>query len=171
MKTFSLPQQGEYPSYFETYLNKVPEVSFSNLILNQIVELRNLFDSKPRGWNNIAYAPGKWTPKEVLGHISDTERIMTFRALCIARGEKQSLPGFDENLYVTAAHFSEIPISDLLDDFENQRKSLLSLVSTFTESTLDFLGMANEKQITPRALLWIIPGHFIHHFEILNTRY
>ena len=171
MKTFPLPNRGEYPSYYETYLGKIPEVSYSELIEAQGFEIRNLFASKPSGWESIAYAEGKWTPKEVLGHMIDTERIMTFRALCFARGEKQSLPGFDENAYVLAADFSKIALEDLLDDFEAQRKALLTLVNTLSEEILDIQGKANEKPITPRALLWIIAGHFIHHVQVLKNRY
>lgn len=171
MNTFSLPSKGDYPTYYETYLEKIPPASFTDLIQNQISEIRELFASKPARWDSIAYAEGKWTPKEVLGHIIDTERIMTFRALCFARGEKQSLPGFDENQYVAAAGFSKIPLEDLLNDFEAQRKALLTLVKTLSAESLDGVGMANQKPITPRALLWIIPGHFIHHLQVLNSRY
>ncbi|WP_187176664.1 DinB family protein [Algoriphagus sp. AK58] len=171
MNTFSLPSKGEYPSYYETYLEKIPEVPFSELISSQIAEIRNLFSSKPLGWESIAYAEGKWTPKEVLGHLIDTERIMTFRALCFSRGEKQSLPGFDENQYVLNANFQKVSLDDLLEDFEAQRKALLTLVKTISESTLDLVGNANQKPISPRALFWIIPGHFIHHLQVLNSRY
>jgi hypothetical protein len=171
MKTFDRPKKGEYPSYFESYLDKVPDKSYSDLIQDQLVEMNNLFASKPFGWESIAYAEGKWTPKEVLGHLIDTERIMTFRALCFARGEKQSLPGFDENAFVETAQFSKISLQDLLNDFETQRKSLLTLVNIPSEESLDLQGKANDKLITPRALLWIIPGHFIHHVQVLNSRY
>ncbi len=171
MKTFGPPKKGDYPSYYETYLDKVPPLSFAELIQNQVVEIRNLFDSKPQGWESIAYSEGKWTPKEVLGHIIDTERIMTFRALCFLRGEKQSLPGFDENAYVETAQFSKISLEDLLNDFEAQRKALFTFVNTLSEDFLNFQGKANDKPITPRALFWIIPGHFIHHVEVLNNRY
>lgn len=171
MKTFSLPKKGEYPSYYETYLDKIPSADFSDIILAQLGEIRGLYASKPLGWESIAYAQGKWTPKEVLGHMIDTERIMTFRALCFARGEKQSLPGFDENDYVQSAAFSKNSLEDLLDDFEAQRRALLTLVKTLSEDTLDVQGLANGKPITPRALLWIIVGHFIHHVQVLNDRY
>lgn len=171
MKTFSLPNKGEYPSYYETYLDKIPKGDFSELIQSQLIEIRNLFASKPLGWESVAYAQGKWTPKEVLGHMIDTERIMTFRALCFARGDKQSLPGFDENEYVRSADFSKNSLEELLEDFEAQRRALLTLVKTLTEEVLDVQGKANEKLITPRALLWIIVGHFIHHVQVLNSRY
>ncbi len=171
MNNFELPKRGEYPEYFDSYLGKIGEGHYSDLIQSQIHDIKSLFASKPSGWESIAYGPGKWSPKEVLGHIIDTERIMLFRALCIARGERQSLPGFDENEYVTHGRFAEISLENLLEDFEAQRLAICSFVKTLSVNSLDHLGKANEKPITPRALLWIIPGHFIHHLQILNERY
>lgn len=171
MNTFSLPKKGEYPGYYDTYISKIPDENFSVLTLQQIEELKNLFQSKEPGWDSRPYAEGKWTPKEVLGHMIDTERIMTFRALCFARGESKALPGFDQDPYVLNARFGQVPIENLLADFEAQRKALLTLISTLNESVLDNVGNANGNPITPRALFWIIPGHFIHHFSILKERY
>ena len=171
MNNFPPPRKGEYPAYFDAYLDKIPEANYVELIRDQISQLRSLFASKSSGWESIAYGPGKWTPKEVLGHIIDTERIMSFRALCIARGEQQSLPGFDENDYVTHGNFSEVELEDLLLDFEAQRLALISFVKTLPESSLDQVGKANDRPITPRALLWIIAGHFIHHIQVFNERY
>ncbi|RIW15749.1 DinB family protein [Algoriphagus lacus] len=171
MNTFSLPKKGEYPGYYDTYLSKIPDENFSVLALQQIEELKNLFQSKEPGWDSRPYAAGKWTPKEVLGHMIDTERIMTFRALCFARGESKALPGFDQDPYVLNARFGQVPVENLLADFEAQRKALLTLITTLSESVLDNVGNANGNPITPRALFWIIPGHFIHHFSILKERY
>jgi len=171
MNNFSLPNKGEYPGYFDPYLEKIPALPFSELIAGQVVEIKALFASKAQGWEGIAYSEGKWTPKEVMGHLIDTDRIMTFRAMCIARGETQSLPGFDENAYVERANFSRVPLESLLEDFENQRRALISFVKTLSEEVLDCQGKANDKLITPRTLLWVIPGHFIHHVQVLNSRY
>ncbi len=171
MNTFSLPKKGEYSSYFDTYLTKIPDENFSVMILRQIEELKNLFESKEPGWDSKPYAEGKWTPKEVLGHTIDTERIMTFRALCFARGEKQAMPGFDQDPYVLHGRFDQVPAVNLLADFEAQRKALLTLIATLSEDVLDQVGTASGNSITPRALFWIIPGHFIHHFSILKERY
>jgi hypothetical protein len=171
MNTFALPKKGEYPGYYETYISKIPDENFSVLILQQIEKLNNLFKSKEPGWDSKAYEAGKWTPKEVLGHTIDTERIMTFRALCFARGEKKALPGFDQDPYVVNARFGQVPVVNLLADFEAQRKALLTLISTLNDEVLDNVGNANGNPITPRALFWIIPGHFIHHFSILKERY
>jgi hypothetical protein len=171
MNTFSLPKKGEYSSYFDTYLTKIPEGNFSEIILKQTEELKTLFQSKNPGWDSTPYAEGKWTPKEVLGHIIDTERIMTFRALCFARGEQQSLPGFDQDPYVLNARFGKVETDLLLADFEAQRRALLTLIATLDEEAMDCVGNANGRPITPRALFWIIPGHFTHHFSILKERY
>jgi hypothetical protein len=171
MNTFSLPSKGEYPPYYETYISKLGDQNFSTLIQSQIQELKAFFASKPLGWANEPYAPGKWTPKEVLGHLLDTERIMTFRALCIARGEKKLLPGFDQDPYVVQAQFNAVSLDDLLADFEIQRQAILSMVRTFPEASFQEIGSANGNPMSTRALLWIIPGHFMHHFEVLQQKY
>lgn len=171
MNTFSLPSKGEYPTYYETYISKLGSPNFSELVLSQIQELKSFFTSKPDDWDTIPYAPGKWTPKEVLGHLIDTERIMTFRALCIARGEKKMLPGFDQDPYVIQGQFNAVSLDDLLTDFETQRKAILSMVQTFPEAAFQEIGSANGNPISTRALLWIIPGHFLHHFQVLQQHY
>jgi hypothetical protein len=171
MKTFSLPSKGEYPPYYETYISKLAEANFSDLLLKQIKQLKTLLSSKPAGWENTPYAPGKWSPKEVLGHCIDTERIMTFRALCIARGEKKLLPGFDQDPYVVQGQFNAVALDDLLADFELQRQAILSMIRTFPEVSFEEIGSANGNPMSTRALLWIIPGHFMHHFEVLQQAY
>ena len=171
MKTFSLPSKGEYPPYYETYISKLAEANFSDLLLLQLEQLKTLLSSKPAGWENTPYAPGKWSPKEVLGHCIDTERIMTFRALCIARGEKKLLPGFDQDPYVVQGQFNAVAVDDLLADFELQRQAILSMVQTFPEASFEEIGSANGNPMSTRALLWIIPGHFMHHFEVLQQAY
>jgi len=171
MNTFSLPSKGEYPSYYETYISKLGDQNFSTLIQSQIQELKSFVDSKPEGWANVPYAPGKWTPKEVIGHCIDTERIMTFRALCIARGEKKLLPGFDQDPYVVQGQFNDVSLDDLLSDFEVQRQAILTMVRTFPEAAFQEVGSANGNPMSTRALLWIIPGHFMHHFQVLQHAY
>ena len=171
MNTFSLPSQGEYPPYYETYISKLTNANFSDLLIAQIEQLKTFLIPKPIGWDNTPYAPGKWTPKELLGHLTDTERIMTFRALCIARGDKNSFPGFDQDPYVEEGKFREVPLELLLTDFENQREALLSLIRTLPVASFEKIGMANGNSISTRALFWIIPGHFEHHFHLLQRLY
>ena len=171
MNTFSLPSKGEYPAYYETYISKLGDKNFSTLIQSQTQELKAFVASKPEGWANVPYAPGKWTPKEVIGHCIDTERIMTFRALCIARGEKKLLPGFDQDPYVVQGQFNDVSLDDLLSDFEIQRQAILTMARTFPEAAFQEVGSANGNPMSTRALLWIIPGHFMHHFQVLQHAY
>lgn len=165
------PKEGEYSNYFNRYLSLTSTQPYQNQILSQIEVCQTLFEEKGEEWANKAYAAGKWTPKEVLGHVIDTERIMTFRALCFARGEQAALPGFDQDPYVLNAKFDQVAIQDLLEDFKMQRLALISLIKTLPVDSLSNLGLASGNLISPRALFWIIPGHFEHHFSILKERY
>ncbi len=171
MNNFSLPSVGSYPPFYHTYISKVSEQDYLQLLQSQVKVMCDLFHSKGEAWQTMAYASGKWTPKEVLGHIIDTDRIMTFRALCFARGDQNHLPGFDQDPYVINAGFNEVPTELLLADFEAERAALATLIKTIGENALDNIGNANGNPITPRALFWIIPGHFIHHMNILKERY
>lgn len=171
MKTLDQPKEGDYAPFFSTYLKLVSGNDYGEQLLNQADSLISLFHEKGSDWAGQSYMEGKWTPTEVLGHLIDTERIMTFRALCFARGEKAPLPGFDQDPYVLNARFDQVPIHFLLDDFVAQRMALLSMVRILPDDSLDRIGQASGNSITPRALLWIIPGHFIHHFTILKERY
>jgi hypothetical protein len=171
MDNFNLPKKGEYPAYYDRYLGLVGNQNYCELIEKQVNDLMDLFKSKSEDWPNQPYQEGKWSPKEVLGHVIDTERIMTFRGLCFARGERSALPGFDQDPYVLNARFGAVPTQLLLEDFSASRKALVSLIRTLSDEMLDFSGQVNGNQMTPRALFWIIPGHFIHHLDILKTRY
>jgi len=171
MNTFALPTQAEYPPYYENYISKLTESNYSELVLQQIERLKKFLSSQPEGWENKPYARDKWSPKEVIGHCLDTERIMTFRALCIARGDKNSFPGFDQDPYVEEGKFKEVPQELLLADFENQRRALLSLIRTLPVGSFEKMGIANGNSMSTRALFWIIPGHFEHHFHILQHLY
>lgn len=171
MKTLDHPKKGEYSAFFSTYLKLVSGNNYEEQILKQGETMVSLFHERGSAWAETAYEEGKWTPKEVLGHVIDTERIMTFRALCFARGERSSLPGFDQDPYVLNARFGLVPIHYLLDDLIAQRIALLSLIRILPEESLDLVGTASGNPITPRALFWIIPGHFTHHLNILKERY
>ncbi|WPR76947.1 DinB family protein [Algoriphagus sp. NG3] len=171
MNTLEQPKKGTYPAFYSTYIKLVSGNDYESQLIDQVDSLLNLFQEKEDGWVEKPYAEGKWTPKEVLGHVIDTERIMTFRALCFARGEKSSLPGFDQDPYVLNARFGNVPIEHLLADFQAQRKALLSMIRILPEDSLDLVGTANGAPITPRALFWIIPGHFEHHMNIFKERY
>jgi hypothetical protein len=171
MNNIQKPEEGEYPNYFNKYLALNSDEPYEVQIQTQIESCSGFFEAKGKAWADKAYAAGKWTPKEVLGHVIDTERIFTFRALCFARGETSPLPGFDQDPYVLNAQFGQVAIQDLLEDFKNQRQALLSLIKTLPEESMTNLGLASGKPNSPRALFWMIAGHFEHHMIILKERY
>ncbi len=128
-------------------------------------------DSIPVEKADYAYAEGKWTLKELLQHCIDTERIMVYRALCIARGEKQSLPGFDENSYAAASNANIRTWEGLVEEMQLVRKSTILMFDSFNEEQLQQRGSANNHPITCNALGFIIAGHFLHHERIVKERY
>lgn len=164
------PQADEFPVYYKGYIDTVAD--------DVLLELENQIESLPKFLSAIseekasfAYAEGKWTIKEVLGHMLDTERIMSYRALCFARRDETALPGFDENVYVKHAHFNDRTLQSLLDEFVVLRKSTMYLLKSFNEEELNRSGISNDKPITVRALIFILAGHVNHHQHILKERY
>lgn len=171
MNELLVPREGEYESYYTGYVNWVIGKDIPSLLSEQVDEIRKFYKQMGEEKSLLAYEPGKWTGKEVLGHIIDTDRIMTFRALCFARGEKASLPGFDQDQYVVNADFNNIPLSALLEEFEFSRKALVSLLKNLPESSYTNIGNANGFRVSVRALIHIIAGHAQHHINVLKQKY
>ena len=117
------------------------------------------------------YAEGKWTIKEILQHVNDTERIFCYRALAFARREQSILPGFSENQYAANSHANDLSWSSLLNDFKIARKNSISLFSSFNNDDLNFIGKVSDYSISVRALGFAIAGHCIHHMNIVKERY
>jgi hypothetical protein len=172
METLAIqrPKEGEYAKYYENYINKAGDKIFK-ILESQVLDVRALMSEVPFEKENYSYAPGKWTLKEVLGHINDSERIMGYRALCIARGEKNKLPGFDENAYVGNTDYSKRSLNDLAHEFGVIRDSNIILFNSFIEKDLNRKGIANENEISVRALIYVIAGHVNHHLDIIRERY
>mgnify|MGYP000005839953 CR=1 FL=1 len=171
MTTPIFPKEGDYPKYFDQYLNYVKDGEFLDLMNSQVKAIEQLFDSKGEEWSGRGYAEGKWSPKEVLGHIIDSERVFAYRALAISRGDKTDLPGYDQDPYVEGANFNSLVSRDLLSDFKINRIAILSMLRTIEESALEIKGNANGNPINANALFWIIPAHFAHHFHVLTEKY
>lgn len=171
MKTISAPSQDFMTDYQKGYANLVGDRNVLNLLESQVLDFKALLSEIPFEMEDHAYAEGKWTIKELVGHIIDTERIMCYRALCIARGETASLPGFDENAYVKNASFKERTLYDLAHEFGTVREGTVSLFKYLKEVELDRKGSANNNPTTPRILLFMIAGHHIHHDRVLRERY
>src|SRR5690606_18462417 len=162
------PEDNEYGPYYENYIEKVRKEDVAALLVAQIGELRFYFEQISEEKSLLAYKPGKWTYKQLLGHINDTEKIMYFRALCIARNEKQPFPGFDQDGYVKASDFNSTPLADFLEDFEINRRSISYFIKNLNEESARRTGTVNGYATSVRALLFIIAGHFEHHLEMLR---
>ncbi|MBU3679328.1 MAG: DinB family protein [Candidatus Kapabacteria bacterium] len=164
------PHTNEYPAYYAKYIDALGEVDLTSILISQIDEIKTL-SSLTDERALYRYAEGKWSIKEVLGHLIDCERVFAFRAMSIARGEQQPLPGFDENAYVANTSFDAQPVSHLIEELISVRHATITLLRSLTPDEQLRSGTANGKPITVRALFWIIAGHVKHHAEILRTRY
>lgn len=165
------PTPGTFPPYFERYISLVPEDSLTDALHDQQPIISNFFSRITEEKSGYAYQEGKWTIKELLQHVIDTERIFNYRALAIARGEKQSLPGFEENEYATASEANNRSWNDLVEEFKAVRKATVFLINSFTNKMIESQGFANEKAVSVNALGFIIVGHVYHHVNIVELRY
>ncbi|HXT18938.1 MAG TPA: DinB family protein [Gemmatimonadaceae bacterium] len=164
------PQADEYLSYYGKYISQVPDGDLLSLLREQLID--SVAQIRAHGDRaDFAYAPGKWTMKEVVGHLSDCERIFAYRTLRVARNDQTNLPGFDENAFVTNANFSRRSLDDLLEELQVVRTATIHLARQLDEDELTRRGSANGAEITPRALLYIVAGHERHHVGLLRERY
>jgi hypothetical protein len=165
------PESDEVPAHYVGYVSKVPEHDPVAVLATQIDATAALLGGLSDADALKRYAPGKWSVKEIVGHLADTERIMAYRALRIARGDETPLPGFDENAYVPPAKFDARALADLVGDLRTVRAATVALFRTFDADAWRRRGTASGKPISVRALGYMIPGHERHHVEILKTRY
>ncbi len=165
------PAKDEYAPYYETYISLVPEGSLESTLTKQLEETTRMLLAISEEQANHRYASGKWSLKEVLGHITDTERIMSYRLLRIARGDKTPLAGFDEEAFVKGASFSSCAWSELLEDYIAVRRSTLTLLRGLSEEAWNRRGVANNSELSARALAYIICGHELHHRRVIQERY
>jgi hypothetical protein len=165
------PKPADYPPFYETYISLVPEESIQQAFSNSLQQLRQDLAQIGSEKADYTYAPGKWTVKQLLQHAIDTERIFIYRALCIARGEKQSLPGFDENAYAAEADVSRKHIKDLKEEYLTVRLSTIQLFQGLSEDVLGRSGVSNQKPITALSIGYAIIGHWRHHAGVLQRNY
>lgn len=165
------PLAGEYGSYFKTYVEKVPNVDLPSLLELQIEEYTRLLSGVSEVHSKFRYAEGKWSLREVLGHVADTERIMSYRLLRVARGDQTPIPGFEENLFVAHAQADARSIDELLQDFAAVRIATLSLFRQLDDEAWMRVGNVSGHDTSARAIAYIIAGHAIHHIEIMRERY
>ena len=173
MSTLSLPRPApdESVPYFHGYISQVPGESIGQYLVEQLHDLKRLMAPLDDTTARARYAPDNWSIKEVLGHLSDTERIFAYRLLRIARRDTTPLPGFDENAYVPAGEFDARPLASLVGEFGAVRQSTITLVEGLPSDGWTRKGESNSGFITPRALAYIIVGHTAHHARVLRERY
>lgn len=169
--TISRPQPEEAAPFYHGYISEVPNENLGAQLEDQLKEVERLCSGVTDSQALYRYAEGKWSIKEVLGHLSDTERIFGYRLLRIARGDAIPLSGFDENAYVPAGRFDERPLATLLTELHAVRLSTIALVEGLPRESWTRRGLANGKVISARALAYIIVGHVTHHLGVLRERY
>lgn len=166
------PQAHEYKSFFANYIQLVPEnVDIIAVLSSQPDELRSLLQHVSDEQANARPAPDEWSIKEIIGHVNDTERIFAYRAVRIARGDATPLPGFEQNAYVRATDFNRRSLSDLLDEFEFQRRANVLCFKGLSADECARMGTASDNPISARALIYVTAGHVMHHIHSMKTDY
>lgn len=162
---------GEYADFYDNYISNIPKNTLSKILTADLNEWEELFKTLTDAEGLKAYAPGKWTVKEMILHCIDTERIFGTRALMIARGEKNNIAGYDHELYVANSNANDRSLESLKIELFIQRQSTRVLFDTFSAGDLQKAGVANNNKLSVRAIAYIIPGHCMHHFKVLRERY
>jgi uncharacterized damage-inducible protein DinB len=165
------PQPGEFAPYYGKYIDLVPDGDAVGALAAQIAATSGTLRAVSGADSLKRYAAGKWSIREVLGHLTDAERVFAYRALRFARGDATPLPGFDENAWVPSGNFAQRSLADLTSELEAVRGATIALVRGLDESVLTRRGVANGAEISVRALLYIIAGHERHHVKLLKERY
>lgn len=165
------PVSSEYNPYFDRYIGLVPEGDILETLVHQHRGTVELLAGISEKASLYRYDSDKWTIKEVVGHMSDTERVMAYRLLCASRGDTSALPGFDQDIWVREAGINQIPFDQILSDFRMVRDATLSLTGTLSEDAWSRRGTVGEYPTSALALAYIIAGHELHHRTILQERY
>ncbi|HMF55804.1 MAG TPA: DinB family protein [Pyrinomonadaceae bacterium] len=165
------PDTSEYAPYYEKYIILVPEGDVVATLTGQLDDTLTFLRGLSEDQADSRYAPDKWSIKEVVGHVIDTERIFGQRAFRFARNDQTPLPGFDQDEYVQSANFGERKLSDIADELEYVRRANLCLLRSLDDTAWQRRGLANDNEVSVRALVYIIAGHETHHMQIIRTKY
>ncbi len=165
------PNPGDYAPYYERYISLLPDDDIISILEVQKKTSEEFLKTLSEEQGNISYAEGKWTIKEVIGHIIDVERVMAYRALSFSRNEEQSLPGFEQDDYITNSNYSQRSVEDLINEFKAVRNANLIMFKSFSDEMLKRGGIASDNKVTVLALIYIIAGHEKHHIKILKEKY
>ncbi len=165
------PEPGEYAAYYEAYISLVPGNDVLRVLEEQLAQFPRLFAGRGERDGDFRYAPDKWTVKETLGHVNDSERVFTYRALRIARNDKTPMEGFEQDDYVRSGSFGKRRLAELVEEFAHIRRATLALFCSLGEDAWLRRGVANKNEVSVRALAYILAGHVRHHALLLEERY
>jgi len=165
------PDSSEYAPFYAGYVSQVPEGDVLDLLARQIDDTTALIGGLSEAQAGHRYAPGKWSIKEIVGHVADAERVFSYRALRIGRNDQTPLPSFDENAWMPYGNFDAQPLANLLSELRAVRQSTLALYRSFTPEAVVRRGVASQKEISVRAIIYVTAGHERHHVGILRDRY
>ena len=165
------PADSEFAAFYAGYISRVPEIDPLPALEAQPAELHAFADRIAPEDELFRYAPDKWTVRQTIGHLIDTERVMGYRAFCIGRNETKPLPGFDEQDYVAHARSDERPVKELAHEFAAVRHANLWVVRRWSPEDWNRRGSANGAPVSARAIAYIMTGHVRHHMALLRERY
>lgn len=165
------PEKTEYAEYFERYIQWIADTDVLATLERQRGEAAALLGGLSEQQGNHRYAPGKWSVKELAGHVIDTERVFSYRALRFSRNDATALPGFDQDAYAAHANHAAVSLQDIAAEFDAVRRSTLLLFQHLPPDAWDRRGVSNKNELTVRAAAFVIAGHAKHHIEILKSRY
>jgi hypothetical protein len=165
------PAPGEYAPYYARYVDRIPEGDLAATLEQQGEEVATLLGSLSEDQGNFRYAEGKWCIKEVISHVTDAERVFSYRALRFSRGDQTELPGFDENSWTPNSGAAGRTLRDMSDEFVAVRRATIAFMRSLTEEQVERSGVASGNPVTVRGLLYIIAGHAAHHVAVLRERY
>ena len=165
------PVEVEFAPFYAGYVSLVPEADVLRVLEDQVADVRECTRAFIPTREGFRYAEGKWSVREVLGHVTDAERVFGYRAFCFSRGDENPLPGFDENDYVARSGFDRCSLTTLVQEFGQLREANLTVLGRLDDAAWQRMGTASGKPVSVRALAYIMAGHVRHHLQILSTRY
>lgn len=165
------PDRDECNEYYFLYIDQAPEGDILSVLARQRELVAQLFASAPPEVHEYRYAPGKWSLKEVLGHVIDAERVFSHRAFCIARSDPADLNDMDQEVYARGARYHDRPLGSILDEFRAVRSATLALFESFADEDWERSGSAAGRPFTVRTFPYILAGHERHHCRVVHDRY
>jgi DinB superfamily len=169
--TIGRPEPGEYAPYYDRYISLITSSDILGTFESQRRQMLLLLSGRDESEGDFRYAPDKWTVKELLGHVCDTERIFAYRALRISRGDRTPIEGFEQDDYVCNGPFAHRPLAEVIEDYIAVRRATLTLLRNLDEQAWTRRGIANNNEISVRAIAYTSAGHELHHRRILEEKY